>query len=56
MNRTLGCHSTCEDYKALRKACDQRIEANRVDSIGRGYVGVRSKRVDRIMMKRRGKV
>ena len=56
MNRTLGCHSTCEDYKKQREVCDKRIEANRIDSVGRGYVSTRSKRVDRILMKRRSKV
>lgn len=56
MNRTLGCHSTCEDYKKQRKVCDERIEANRIDSVGRAYVGVRSKRVVKILMKRRSKV
>lgn len=54
--RTLGCHSTCEDYKKQRKVCDERIEANRIDSVGRAYVSARSKKLDKIDMKRRRRV
>lgn len=54
--RTLGCHSACEDYKKQRKVCDERIEANRIDSVGRGYVAIRSKKLDKIDMKRRRRV
>ena len=54
--RTLGCHATCEDYAELRSRCEKRIEANRVESVGRGYVGARSKRLDKIAMKRRRRV
>ena len=30
--RTLGCHSTCEDYLAFRKERDEALRRMRVDS------------------------
>lgn len=54
--RTIGCHATCGDYAELRSRCDKRIEANRIENIGRGYVCARSKIFDKLEMKRRRRV
>lgn len=54
--RELGCHGTCERNRDYRKEIDARIESNRIESLGRAYVGARGLKVKRAMMRRRGKL
>ena len=50
-DRAVGCHSSCERYKAYRKYLDERSEAIRQEKAIYGYKSIKKRQMDKKMLK-----